>query len=114
MWPLLQPSDWTLDEPGTNPVDPNGGKGGSGVVGDAKLMYGGADGEPLPSLRLLQLRDSAEDHAYLTLYAEAVGLPAAQGSKALASVTHNLTARTQNVEVLMAARDRLAHAIEHS
>jgi len=113
-WPLLDPGDWTMDSADTSPPDPSGAKAGTGIVGDAKLMYGGVDGRPLPSLRLLQLRDSAEDHAYLALYADAVGLPKALRSTALESVTRNLTARTESPGVLMAAREQLARAIERA
>ena len=39
-WPLLDPGDWTMDSADTSPPDPSGAKAGTGIVGDAKLMYG--------------------------------------------------------------------------
>lgn len=91
--------------------------------GDGMLVYPGEDG-PIDSIRWEATRDGFEDYEYLALLAERIRAAEAAGTcssvlddarRALAEVKRVAASRTEYAKdpaVLLAARDRVAQAIE--
>ena len=58
------------------------------MPGDGQLLYPGAK-EPLPSIRLANIRDGSEDYDYLTLCDESARDECGQLIKSLTDFSHN-------------------------
>ena len=73
--------------------------------GDGRLSYPGPNGRPIPSIRLMNIRDGLEDYEYIKQCEERLGVEKTR--KLIREVTSDIDVFTHDAEVVKRARKKL-------